>query len=190
MLEEDRDPMAEGSGTMLFQTLRSLLMCIPQSTCYTVLRDRLVSISRFRQSKVHSRLDDHKIQPQTEMFVNRVLDVRALHCDALWETIRAESIEENGFYESKTDTQEETKEAGADRREWLGYSSKEEEIETQAKLRDEKMRRQEAGLTIEEVNHSYNDFESMKTDAEVKDLLPNDDEDESWKQQWAGDDGP
>ena len=180
--------MAEGSGTMLFQTLRSLLMCIPQSTCYTVLRDRLVSISRFRQSGVHSRQQDEKIQPDTEIFVNRVLEVRALHCDALWETIRAESIEESGYSESKNETQQESKEPGADRRDWLGYSSKEEELETQAKLREEKMRRQEAGLTIEEVSGSYNDFESMKKDAEIKELLPNNDEDEAWKQQWAGND--
>lgn len=161
-------------------------MCIPQSTCYTVLRDRLVSISRFRQSGVNARLEDNKIQPETEIFVSRVLEVRTLHCDALWETIRAESIEENGFSESKSETPQETKDPGTDRREWLGYSSKEEELEVQAKLRDETTRRQEGGLTIEEV--SYNDFDMMKKDVGMKDLLPNDDEDESWKQQWAGND--
>ena len=192
MLEHDKDPLAEGSGTMLFQTLRSLLMCIPQSTCYNVLRDRLVSVSRFRQSVVgtESKDDESDIPNETAMFVNRVLDVRILHCDALWETIRAESLEEPAYPESKEDSVgDEPREEGADRREWLGYSSKEEEIEVQMKYKEEKTRRQDAGLTIEEVQTSYNDLGSLTKDGNVsvKELLPNnnDEQDESWKEYWA-----
>jgi hypothetical protein len=188
MLEDDKDPLAEGSGTMLFQTLRSLLMCIPQSTCYNALRDRLVSTSRFRQSVVgvRSKDDERDIPKDTETFVNRVLDVRTLHCDALWETIRVESLEQTGFTESKEEAEDvEPREEGDDRREWLGYSSREEEIEVQMQHQKEKTRRQEEGLAIEEISNTYNAFDSMDADEVVKELLPNEDEDESWKEHWA-----
>jgi hypothetical protein len=188
MLEDDEYPLAEGSGTMLFQTLRSLLMCIPQSTCYNALRDRLVSTSRFRQSVVgvRSKDDERDIPKDTETFVNRVLDVRALHCDALWETIRVESLEQTGFTESKEEAEDvEQREEGDDRREWLGYSSREEEIEVQMQHQKEKTWRQEEGLAIEEISNTYNAFDSMDADEVAKELLPNEDEDESWKEHWA-----
>lgn len=187
MLEDDKNPLAEGSGTMLFQTLRSLLMCIPQSTCYNALRDRLVSTSRFRQSVVgvRSKDDERDLPKETKIFVNRVLDVRDCHCDALWETIRAESLEETGYAESKDQLEDEGRDEGDDRREWLGYSSKEEEVEVQLELQNEKMRRQGEGLTIEEVSNSYNAFDSMNADDAVKELLPNEDVDESWREHWA-----
>lgn len=35
---------------MLFKALKSVLMMLPQSTCYRILRERMVSVSRFRQS--------------------------------------------------------------------------------------------------------------------------------------------
>ncbi|KAL3923350.1 MAG: hypothetical protein SGARI_006237, partial [Bacillariaceae sp.] len=41
MLETDLNPLKEGSGTMLFQTLKCILMLMPQSACYSILRDRL-----------------------------------------------------------------------------------------------------------------------------------------------------
>jgi hypothetical protein len=188
MLEDDKDPLAEGSGTMLFQTLRSLLMCIPQSTCYNALRDRLVSTSRFRQSVVgvRSKDDERDIPKDTETFVNRVLDVRALHCDALWETIRVDSLEQTGFTESKEEAEDvEPREEGDDRREWLGYSSREEEIEVQMQHQKEKMSRQEEGLAIEVISNTYNTFDSMDADKVVKELIPNEEEDESWKEHWA-----
>lgn len=95
MLESDKEPLAEGSGTMLFQVLKSLLMIVPQSTCYNLLRNRLTSTSRFRQSVISLKADDSNVwlSKETEQLVNRVLDIRQMHCSALWETIRAESLE-------------------------------------------------------------------------------------------------
>lgn len=183
MLENDKEPLAEGSGTMLFQTLKSLLMLIPQSTCYNVLRDRLVSTSRFRQSVIAVYSDDKGIalSKETETFVARVMEVRAMHCDALWETIRAESLETKRKEGSWGE--EEPHEEGADRRKWLGYSSKEEERVAQARYREDKRRRQ-AGFSVEEISEKYNELESMGEDGEVKSYLPNK-EDDSWKDYWA-----
>jgi hypothetical protein len=185
MLECDKNPIAEGSGTMLFQTLKSLLMLIPQSTCYNVLRDRLVSTSRFRQSviAVRSADDGTILSKETEMFVNRVIEVRALHCNAMWETIRADSLEST-LAESK---QEDLSghEEGEGRREWLGYSSKEEERVAQARHREEKRRRQN-DFAIEEDGNNYNDLESMTAEGpEPNKFFPNVETDESWKDYWA-----
>lgn len=101
MLEHDKDSrISEGSGTMLFCALKSLLMILPQSTCYRVLRDRLSSISRFRQStnmagtSTASRGSILQTQNgKTELYVNRVLLIREMHCKSAWEAIRAESFE-------------------------------------------------------------------------------------------------
>lgn len=95
MLERDTDIKAEGSGTMLFRTLKSLLMIIPNSTCYNVLRDRLNSVAKFRQSTITvQRLQPPKnLSGERDIYVVRVLQVRALHCQAEWQTIRAESLE-------------------------------------------------------------------------------------------------
>jgi hypothetical protein len=189
MLENDPVPLAEGSGTMLFQTLKSLLMLIPQSTCYTVLRDRLVSTSRFRQSVIGIQSNDTEddLAHETEMFVDRVLEVRAVTCDAMWETIRAESLE-TVKAESKSelaDGDDEPREEGTDRREWLGYNSKEEERIAQARFREEKRRRIQAGFSIEEIRHNYNDLESLTADGETKTLFPNNEPDGSWKEYWS-----
>jgi hypothetical protein len=185
MLENDKDPLVEGSGTMLFQTLKSLLMLIPQSTCYNLLRDRLVSTSRFRQSVIAVLANDegNGLSKETEMFVNRVLDVRAMHCEALWETIRAESLESLKA-DTKLEEEDVPQEEGADKREWLGYGTKEEERVAQARFREEKRRRQ-AGVVIEEDRTSYNDLESMATEGEGQNLHPNKEEDESWKDYWT-----
>jgi hypothetical protein len=190
MLENDPIPLAEGSGTMLFQTLKSMLMLIPQSTCYNVLCDRLVSTSRFRQSVIGIQSNDtgDNMAHETEMFVDRVLEVRAVHCDAMWETIRAESLE-TVKAESKSeflDGDDEPREAGTDRREWLGYSSQEEERIAQARFREEKRRRMQAGISIEEIRHNYNDLDSLTADGETaKTLLPNEEPDASWKEYWS-----
>jgi Vacuolar protein 14 C-terminal Fig4p binding len=95
MLEKDTDVKAEGSGTMLFRTLKSLLMIIPKSTCYTVLRDRLNSVSKFRQSTITvERFKPPKsILVDRDIYVARVLQVRAMHCEAEWQVIRAMSLE-------------------------------------------------------------------------------------------------
>jgi Vacuolar protein 14 C-terminal Fig4p binding len=95
MLERDTNINTEGSGTMLFRTLKSLLMIIPRSTCYNVLRDRLTSVSKFRQSTITvQRFTFPKnISGERDIYVARVLQVRAMHCEAEWQTIRADSLE-------------------------------------------------------------------------------------------------
>jgi hypothetical protein len=192
-----KDPMDEGSGTMLFQTMRSLLMCIPQSTCYNILRDRLISTSRFRQSFLggDTAVDQNALAlpSQTELFVNRVLSVRTLHCNALWETIRAESLEEKLHFAVEGEFKlPSPRESGADRREWLGYESKEEELATKKNFKDKK------SFKIEELDPAYKDLQTVSSQDSiaVKELLPNnvnendnviETEEASWKEHWAQD---
>ncbi len=189
MLESDKEPLAEGSGTMLFQVLKSLLMIIPQSTCYNLLRNRLTSASRFRQSVISLRPEDSAVwlSKETELFVNRVLDVRQMHCAAMWETIREESLEtESSEAQKEEEKKQELHEDGSDKREWLGYASKDEERIAQARFREEKRRRQVTGIVIEEISTNYNDLDSIDDDdVEVVDFLPNREENESWKDFWA-----
>ena len=161
---------------MLFQTLKRILMLMQQSACYNVLRDRLVSTSRFRQSIVanSSHDDEENLSENTEVFVTRVLEVRGLHCSAVWETIRAESLETITFAVARHETKEEelpTREKGVDRREWLGYESKEHEMSVRAKYQAEK-RQQGSGVKIEEIKDGYNDFSSMPAQ-DVKDFESN-----------------
>lgn len=118
MLDNDKKPLSEGSGTMLFQALKSLLMVMPQSSSFSLLQDRLVTTSRFRQSVIHLKVDDEafELSKETELLVNRVLDVRDMHCDALWETIRVESLETT-LYESKEEEKEKTRSVKEETRE-------------------------------------------------------------------------
>ena len=155
-------------------------MLIPQSACYNVLRDRLVSTSRFRQSVIanNSHDDEQNLSKETEVFVSRVLSVRSMHCRTVWETIRAESLESMPSHDKileKTENDEPTREEGADRRAWLGYVSVEDENETKAKLKDENQNdfADFDGVTIEEVGGKYNEFPSYPQGA-AKELFPND----------------
>lgn len=187
MLECDKDPMAEGSGTMLFQVLKVLLMIIPQSTCYNLLRDRLVSTSRFRQSVITVKAGDYStaLSKETAQYVDRVLDIRELHCEALWETIRFESLETKKV-ESKEEEKKQDFERGNDRREWLGYASKEEESIAQARYREDKRRRQASGVVIEELGTGYKDLGDVDNgDTEVKSFIPDKEDEEAWKEYWA-----
>lgn len=170
MLEMDSDPLAEGSGTMLFLTLKCILMLIPQSTSYNVLRDRLVSTSRFRQSVIanNSHDDEQNLSKETEVFVLRVATVRQMHCKAIWEAIRAESLESitncrTNRNEAK-DEEDGLREPGSDRREWLGYTSKDEELAAKIRYQDDKRRIQGTGVIIEELNGSYNDLSSLRSE--------------------------
>ena len=127
MLEKDVDAKGEGNGTMLFKLLKTLLMILPQGTCYNVLKDRLTSIARFRQTALRGPL--HFERPEQELgnkniYVQRIEHVRSLHCDAKWRTIRADSLE---VVSGKEETKESGHQEGTDRRSWLGYASKEEE---------------------------------------------------------------
>ncbi|KAL7537668.1 hypothetical protein ACHAXR_007987, partial [Thalassiosira sp. AJA248-18] len=66
MLECEDDPYHEGSGAMLFRTLKSIMMLLPQSTSYMILKERLTSMARYRQSAVAlSGLSKH-IDPGSE----------------------------------------------------------------------------------------------------------------------------
>mmetsp|Transcript_5999 Transcript_5999/g.17070 ORF Transcript_5999/g.17070 Transcript_5999/m.17070 type:complete len:231 (-) Transcript_5999:2111-2803(-) len=175
MLETDKNPLAEGSGTMLFQVLKSILMILPQSACYNVLRDRLVSTSRYRQSVIanDSHDDEQNLSKETEVFVSRVLSVRRMHCRTVWETIRAESLESIPSRGKTSETKDDvirTREAGADRRQWLGYGSIEEERKGKARYRHINRK---AGVEIEELTGSYNDFPEFPVDA-FQELAPND----------------
>jgi len=173
---------------MLFQVLKSLLMIMPQSTCYNLLRNRLTSTSRFRQSAICNRVQHENVplSKVTEQLVNRVLDVRQMHCSSLWDTIRSMSLESQIAIERPEE--EKKHDEGADRRDWLGYSSKEEEYAAQLKHREEKGQRlTSSGVFIEEFGGPYQDFESMDLDnmMVVNDFLPNREENESWKDYWA-----
>ena len=168
MLENDRDPTTEGSGAMLFKTLKLILMVIPQSSCYRILRDRLVTISRYRQSALAQGPWVKEAAPlnDTPVFVARVLDVRRMHLMAAWENIRTESLETPTLQDYNFVLDE-----GADRRAWLGYDSKEDEATAKAKFQEEK-RRLATSLKIEEVKDGYEDFDAMQP-SDGKDFVAN-----------------
>mmetsp|Transcript_57459 Transcript_57459/g.66364 ORF Transcript_57459/g.66364 Transcript_57459/m.66364 type:complete len:1069 (+) Transcript_57459:501-3707(+) len=213
MLETDKDPLAEGSGTMLFQTLKSILMLLPQSACYNVLRDRLVSTSRFRQSVIanNSHDDEKNLSKDTEVFVSRVLDVRRVHCKTVWEKIRAESLENipsRGKFSEVKDDGDSIWEEGDDRRKWLGYNSKEEDSMAKAKHKQEKQNLLGSDSVTIEMG-TYNKFTSLQSEV-IKTFVPNTgpdiiakeravtstmnsskdateskDEEETWKRYWS-----
>ena len=191
MLEGDDDPQAEGSGAMLFLTLKSLLMVLPQTTCYNVLRDRLVTVSKFRQSAIRVSAVEQTKRPDgsTDMFVGRVMEVRRLHCDARWQSIRSESLETPA-----PQRRDEKFEPGVDRRAWLGYETKEQEDIAKRRFADEKQRLK-SGVRIEEIRNDYHDFTEMegrevKTFRETeepsnrKSREANEKEDEKWEDFW------
>jgi hypothetical protein len=122
----------------------------------------------------------------TDIFVSRVVEVRDLHCRAMWETIRIDSLEtpsHSASAEAKEDGNQSGRQEGQDRREWLGYSSKEEEGQAKARFQDEKSR-QQSGLSIEEISQGYDAFESMPEQGESKTFESNGNGDERWKGFW------
>jgi len=96
MLETDHESNDEGRGAMLFRALKSLLMLLPQSTSYSILRDRLLTVSKFRQTTMGpgARRKVSIKGTLTEAFVSRLKEVRAMHYNAMWGTVRSESLEE------------------------------------------------------------------------------------------------
>ena len=139
MLECDEEEGQEGSGAMLFHTLRSLLMLIPQSTSYTVLKDRLLTVSRFRQSAIHmsQRISTNIEGTQTEVFVRQIKQTRTLHCDSRWRMVRAESLEsvDVDIVDALVPSQDDVDGEAKKRRDLLGYKSEEDEIATQKRIR-------------------------------------------------------
>mmetsp|Transcript_21161 Transcript_21161/g.61543 ORF Transcript_21161/g.61543 Transcript_21161/m.61543 type:complete len:1588 (-) Transcript_21161:127-4890(-) len=165
MLECDTDPRREGSGAMLFRALKSILMLMPQSTGYNVLKDRLTTVARFRQSAVCVLTAGNVTRPlanaDTEAFVARMHHVRSLHCESKWRTIRAESLAYDPYEKSTT------VDVKKGRREWLGYANDEEEkasrdrhqLEKQRLRSDSERRRTEGAKTI-----SYEEFGGTEID--------------------------
>jgi len=140
MLECEEDPGGESSGAMLFGVLKSMLMLLPQSTSFGLLRERLASLARFRQSAVYLHgMGDVEIRgTSAEVFVHRIFEVRRMHCDTRWRSIRAESLEpfSNDFDNVRV---EESK------RSWLGYDNEEEERRVKERYQMEKARRKKGG---------------------------------------------
>lgn len=134
MLECEDDPYQEGSGAMLFRTLKSILMLLPQSTSYVILKERLTSIARYRQSAVALSGFSKHIDSGSEMdvFVKRIVCVRRLHCDAKWRNIRAESLMEPSRYVRE----DQMLISAQQRREWLGYADEEEEKTTKENIKN------------------------------------------------------
>jgi hypothetical protein len=176
MLECDAQETEEGSGMMLFQLLKSILMILPQSACYRILRDRLVTVSRFRQSTVassttfHRDLEHRTSTAEARRFVNRIIEIRAMHCSATWQTIRKESLET-----SSQRVQEHVEDEGADRRSWLGYGSKEEQLKTKEAYQNGKKQI----LRIEDVSTGYHDIGSDPNSILSKDFIVPDEKEES-----------
>ena len=96
MLESDAESNDEGSGAMLLHALKSLLMLLPQSTSFNVLKDRLLSVSKYRQNSMGcgKRQNIRVKGTLTEEFVLRLKEVRHMHNTAKWDAIRSESLEE------------------------------------------------------------------------------------------------
>lgn len=93
MLQQDEGRTQEGSSAMLYRVLKSILMALPQSTSYMILKDRLISVSRFYLSmRAHSNGIDSETR-YTRAFVDSLLEIRTLHCDVKWRSIRASSLE-------------------------------------------------------------------------------------------------
>lgn len=141
---------------MLFQFLKNLLMILPQSPCYRILRDRLVSVALFRKStipaqpkKSHAEKYAKKIPAESKSFVERAISVRSLHCKAAWQTIRQESLEDQ-----KTRKFTLTDE-GADRRDWLGYASKQDQLDAESTLKSQNTR----SAFIEDAENKYHELD-------------------------------
>ena len=120
---------------MLFRTLKSILMVLPQSTSYMILKERLSSTARFRQSAAALYgLSKHVEKgSKTDIFVTRLVRTRKIHCDTKWRNIRAESLENP----SRVIGEEQKLVAAQQRREWLGYADEEDEIATKKKMKNE-----------------------------------------------------
>jgi hypothetical protein len=138
MLECDDEESREGSGAMLFHTLRSLLMLIPQSTSWRVLKDRLLTVSRFRQSAIHmsQTVQSSNIEgTRTEVYVRQIKQTRTLHCDSRWRMVRAESLEAVDVDIALVSSQEDANGEAKKRRDLLGYKNAEDKIATQKRMR-------------------------------------------------------
>jgi len=173
MLDCEDDPCTEGSGAMLFRTLKSILMLLPQSTSYMILKDRLLSVARFRQSAValhglSKRVDDGS---QTDVFVKRVIQVRNLHCDAKWRNIRAESLEEPCRHISG----DQKLTTAQHRREWLGYADEQDEIDTKERIKRDFLGHSSQTAEMVGVYEEFQDTNPAGSSQFIVDVAPTDD---------------
>lgn len=131
LLEVDESSNPEGSGSMLFRTLKSILLILPQSKTYETLKARLVSVAYYRESVRSGRLNiTKKVGKETLSFVNCILEARRLHTDAAWNLLRAESLES---FDTEIDLCKVDIDKG--RRDWVGYNDADEEISMKMKIR-------------------------------------------------------
>lgn len=194
MLECNEDPALEGSGAMLYRVLKSILMLLPQTTSYNILKERLLSVARFRQCAVHLHgMSYVEIRgTSAEVFVHRILEVRQLHCNAKWRSIRSESLEPSGVSDYDTIDIDEG------RRDWLGYATKQDEKTSKQKYRTENTRTDQEEKEYNTDNysslHQEGEFSpddredthgSANNDQDVSD--EEDDEDVQWKEAWVED---
>lgn len=93
LLQHDESRTQEGSSVMLYRVLKSILMAMPQSTSYMILKERLTSVSRFYLNIKPRRIETLTVTPFTRTFVDSLFEIRTLHCDIKWRTIRASSLE-------------------------------------------------------------------------------------------------
>jgi len=193
MLDCDEDPTQEGSSAMLYRLLKSILMILPQSTSYKLLEKRLLSVARFRQCAVRLEgMSNVEIRgTSAEVFVRRILEVRKIHCDAKWRSIRSESLEPASVMDyDGVDVNE-------GKRHWLGYANEDEERKKKEMYRNEsKIRHVDRGLSksyrslkaVEEVippDDRNVAREENETKKESKENTDDGDDETKWKQYWA-----
>lgn len=169
LLECDENPDLEGSGAMLYRVLKSILMLLPQSTSYSILNQRLMAVARFRQSAVHLQgmpFIEANTGTSSDIYVHRILEVRKLHCESKWCSIRSESLEPTSV------TDFDLIDVDASRRHWLGYENEEDEKTTREQyLSNHRQRSSPASQ-----DDSYFDFAERKTKPE-KDACASSDRD-------------
>lgn len=186
MLECDENPGNEGSGAMLYRVLKSLLMLLPQSKSYNILKSRLLAVARFRQCAVNLQgMSSVDIRgTSAEVFVHRILEVRQLHCDEKWKGIRAESLEPFDNFDD-VDVHEY-------RRSWLGYKNAKEEQEGREKIRSMHRTRtieEEKEFSLKGYRGFHKDGASLDDKEEKANEGNNDDDSEhnstEWKEAWV-----
>jgi len=160
MLECDEDPYREGSGAMLFRTLKCIMMLLPQSTSYIILKERLSSVARYRQSAVALTGLSKRVEQgsETDIFDKRVVQVRNLHCDAKWRNIRADSLEEPCRFVSL----DQKLTAAQQRREWLGYADEEDELATKERMKQDAMGHSSDRAELVDVYEQLDEMQSSK----------------------------
>ena len=163
MLESETDAYREGSGAMLFRSLKSILMLLPQSTSYDILKDRLLAVSKFRQSAIHDKKTHNEFGSRNTIYIERIKEVRKSHCDAKWRTLRADSLEP-ALLEPRSSYMKLDVDEG--RRKWLGYANEEEERKNREKMKNSKKQK------LPDAPKGYEEFENI------------DSKQDQWKNYW------